>query len=81
MQVLVGGGNGNGGNSSSSSGRYRYAVDGAGGTSDQQEGQEGSAGPQASSFSLDQEHVFLYKLVPGAVASSYGVSLILQRLE
>ncbi len=30
---------------------------------------------QGGVVDLEQEHVFLYKLVPGVVASSYGVSL------
>lgn len=63
MQVLVGG----------------EASAGAGSsTRQQQEPEEGqgtraaAAGPPAAE-SLDDEHVFLFKLVPGVVASSYGL--------
>jgi hypothetical protein len=60
MQVLVGGsGSGHTGGTS--------AAAAAGGTHLQQERQGGEVDPE-------EEHVFLYKLVPGVVASSYGVS-------
>lgn len=60
MQVLVGGG--------SSSGH----AGGGSAASDTclQQAQERQAGVS----DVEQEHVFLYKLVPGVVASSYGVS-------
>lgn len=41
---------------------------------DRQEEQHGQVAAQHGAEQLQQgEHVFLYKLVPGAVASSYGV--------
>lgn len=62
MQVLVGGSSGSGPTGCSSA-----AAAAAGGTHLQQERQGGVVDPE-------EEHVFLYKLVPGVVASSYGVS-------
>jgi hypothetical protein len=62
MQVLVGG----------------HAIAAAGGArcslQQQQEEQEQEMRAAAGSVDVVAEHVFLYKLVPGVVASSYGVS-------
>lgn len=65
MQVLVGGSSG----SSAGFGHAGTSTEG-GGQQQQEQQQVVGAGP-----SWDQEHVFLYKLVPGVVASSYGVRL------
>lgn len=63
MQVLVGG-------------QASTAAGGAGGLQQQQQQdeQEQQVRVAAGTVDLDDEHVFLYKLVPGVVASSYGVS-------
>jgi hypothetical protein len=60
MQVLVGG------QASTAAGGARSSL--------QQQQDEQEMGAAAGTVDLDDEHVFLYKLVPGVVASSYGVS-------
>lgn len=59
MQVLVG----------------EQASTGAGGAGSSMQQQQRQAGQKLhAAVDLEDEHVFLYKLVPGVVAASYGVS-------
>lgn len=87
MQVLVGGGTTSAGGPAAAGGySYAAAAGTAAATSSDGTGQAVAAPPAGDNHagsisSWEREHVFLYKLVPGAVAASYGVSLDSKRMD